>query len=241
MHFDVQDEQILKLEQKLKWLAKDAVPFATLKTLNQAVAVVQGRVKATLPKKFTLRNQWTAGSIQIRKARGLDIDRQAAQVGSTALYMAEQEEGFTRRGRGKHGYPVPTAYAGGEGAAKKRTRPIRKAFRMSSIRLARVPRGGLSREQRNVIAVKEAIATRKRFAYLDNGRDKGIYKITGGRSTKKSGWPKGATPHLVWSLSRKVIMTKPHRWFGYHLDRVNEFVPTLYRRALANQLKRLNI
>jgi hypothetical protein len=233
------DTEIQKLERELKLFNDRGMPFATLDTLNRAVVGGQKRLQhGGLKKDFTLRNKWTKGSIQVRRARGLVIDAQAAELGSAAEYLAEQEEGFTRRARRKHGVPVPTAYAGGQGASRARTRPVRKPMRWSNIHLSSRARLGKTKKQQNVRAVQEAVKTGNRFAFLEFKKKKGIYRVIGGSKKTKRGWPEGARLKLVWSLTHRTTTTKPHRWLGPESEIVEAMIPMLYRRALLKQLKR---
>lgn len=242
MAFFIHDDRDLeKLERELETFNDRGLPFATLEALNKSVQTARNRIRADLPRKFQIRNKWTVGSIQHRNAKGLVIAAQAAEVGSAAEYMAEQEEGFTRRSRRKHGAPVPTAFAGGEGQASKRTKVIRRAMRMSSIRLARIRDGAMSRKQRNVVAIKEAIRTKKRFVFMDTPGSKGIYKVQGGRKLKSGVKLKGVRLNLVWSLERKAIRTRPHSWLEYQSIKTEKLLPVFYRRALERQLERLNL
>ena len=233
------DAEIRKLERELKLFNDRGLPFATLEALNRSVIGGQKRLQhGGLKKDFTLRNKWTAGSVQIRRARGLVIDNQAAELGSAAEYLAEQEEGFTRRARRKHGVPVPTAYAGGQGASRARTRPVRKPMRWSNIHLKSRAKLGKTKQQQNVRAVQEAVKSGNRFVFLEFKKKKGIYKVIGGSKKVKRGWPGNAKLRLVWSLTHRTTTTKPNKWLGPESETVSAMMPELYRRALLKQLKR---
>lgn len=241
MLMQIEDEQIRTLERDLKIAASHAFPFATLDALNRAVAGAQIQIRRHLDQRMTLRNQWTKGSIQIRKARGLDVERQAAEVGSAAEYMAEQEEGFTRRARGRHGVPIPTSAASGQPKARPRRRKVSKSMRLANIHIAKHRGLGVNQKQRNVRSVQEAVKTGKRFVFLEFKTKKGIYKVMGGSKKVKRGWPKGASLRLVWSLSKRTVTTPKHQWLDPELDTVVGKIPELYRRALTKQLKRLGV
>ena len=233
------DGEIQKLERELKLLNDRGLPFATLEALNKSVQTARNRIRGDLSRKFEIRNRWTVGSIQYRNARGLVIADQAAEVGSMAEYMAEQEEGFTRRAKGKHGVPIPTPFAGGQGNAPKRTRVVRKAMRLGSIRLPRLRDAGMSRKERNVVAMKEAIRTKKRFVFLNTPGSKGLYKVKGGRKSKKDISLKGVKLDLVWSLERKTVRTRAHSWLHYQSVKTEKLLPEFYRRALERQVGRI--
>lgn len=241
MLMNIDDRQIDQLERDLKRFAKTAYPFATLETLNEAVKHARIEIRANLRNKMTLRNKWTAGSIQIRKARGLKVESQAAEVGSMQDYMREQEEGFTRTAKGKHGVPVPMPYAAGQGNARQRTKTVRAAHRLARIQFGTHRALGVNRKQRNVRSVQEAVKTGKRYVFMQFKQKKGIYKVIGGTKKVKRGWPKGARLRLVWSLTNRTYNVKAHVWMKSEVDRTREIVPELYRKALTNQLKRLKV
>jgi len=241
MLLEINDWDIGRLEDDLKRLSKQAFPFATLEALNTAASEAQKEIKAHLGQRMILRNKWTAGSIQVRKARGLKVENQAAEVGSMQEYMKDQETGFTRRSEGKHGVPVPMPYAAGQGDAKRRTRTVRAAYRLARIQFKRHAGRGVNRAQRNVRSVQEAVKSGKRFIYAEFKQKKGIYKVIGGSKKTKRGWPTGAKLRLVWSLANKVYNVKKRQWLEPETDKVREQVPDFYRKALVKQLKRLKI
>ena len=241
MLMNIDDRQIDNLERDLKRFSKRAYPFATLETVNEAVKNAQVEIRAHLRNRMTLRNKWTAGSVQIRKARGLKVESQAAEVGSMQEYMKEQEEGFTRTAKGKHGVPVPLPYAAGQGDAKRRTRTVRAAHRLAAIQFGTHKALGVNRKQRNVRSVQEAVKSGKRYVFLQFKQKKGIYKVVGGSKKVKRGWPKGARLRLVWSLTNRSYNVKAHVWMEPEVDKIVDRMPELYRQALTNQLKRLKV
>jgi hypothetical protein len=239
--FDIEDKEIKNLERDLHKFAKHAFPFATLEALNTAVAEAQKDIRRHLGDRMILRNRWTAGSVQIRKARGLKVDAQAAEVGSAQDYMREQEVGFTRRSEGKHGVPVPMPYSAGQGDARRRTRTVRNPHKLARIEFKRHAGLGVNRKQRNVRSVQEAVKSGKRYIYAQFKQKKGIYRVVGGSKTVKRGWPKGAKLRLVWSLTNRVYSIKAHKWLEPETDKIWKRVPDFYRRALLNQLKRQGV
>ena len=240
MLLDIDDSEIEAFETQLRSAAAAAIPYAVRDALNRTVFGGQKQIRHGLGKRMTLRNRWTEGSIQADAARGRDVDRMAAAVGSVAEYMAEQEEGFTRRAGGKHGVPIPTPFAAGQGHAMKRTRLVRKQRRMAAIKIKAWRRPGMTSDaQRNVVAVNVAVNTGRRFTFLrlPNGR-KGIFLVLGGRRGQMRGWPKGANLEMVWDLTRRTVATKKREWLNPEVDKMIEKFPEMYRRALINQLKR---
>ena len=75
---------------------------------------------------------------------------------------------------------------------------------MSNIQLMRQKRVGVSRKQRNLIAIKTAVKDGQKYIFLDLERSKGIFKIIGGKRNPKL--------KMVQDMSRRVITIKPKPW-----------------------------
>lgn len=75
-----------------KIAGKDA-PFVTALALSRTAIGARDKVRAGLPKRFTLRNSWTRGGIQARTATKANLMAQVLAPG----YMAIQETGGVRR------------------------------------------------------------------------------------------------------------------------------------------------
>ena len=165
--FDIDDRQIQQFERDLRRYAKEAMPFAVRDALNRAVFGSQAEIRQELKRRMVLRNKWTQGSIQVDTAKGVRVERFAAAVGSVEEYMAEQEEGFTRRGR-KHGVPIPTSYAVGQRGARPRTKTMgfNHRHRLKRIAIAKHGLKGGDDKQRNVVSVLEAVKSGNRFVFL---------------------------------------------------------------------------
>ena len=238
MLFDIDDTEIRNLEKDLRTFAARAFPFAVRDALNRAVFGSQAEIRQELKRRMVLRNKWTQGSIRVDTAKGTRVERFAAAVGSVEEYMADQEEGFARKGR-KHGVAIPTSYSAGQMGARPRTRRPRKANRMASIAITKHRLLGGNDKQRNVVSVLEAIKSGNRFVFLrfNSGR-KGIFKVVGGNRRQGRGWPKGAKLRMVWDLSSRTVHTKAHKWLDPKVDDMVRKMPELYRRALKEQLRR---
>jgi hypothetical protein len=83
---------------------KRQVPFALARALTWTAKDAQGDVRADLPKKFTLRNNFVSGGIKIVPARK---GAPEAIVGSITPFMQRQEEGGTKTGKGGHRIGIP--------------------------------------------------------------------------------------------------------------------------------------
>jgi len=227
------DKELKQLERDLKLMAERAFPFATKATLNRAAFETQKLSRTRLSQDFTLRNQFTKGSVRVDQARGLSIPRQAAYVGSIAGYLETQEFGGVEKGGGKN-KPIPTSYSAGQGDnARPRTRLPRKPNKLASIQLKRRAAGSKGRRQRNLIAVKEAAGSGNKFVYLDLGRRRGIFRVLGSKKRPRI--------KMLWDLSRRSVRIAPSPWLSPSTDRAAIQLPDFYKEALSYQLKRNKI
>lgn len=213
----------------LRQFAKKAIPYAARGAMNSAAFAARKEWVEQLPKSFTLRNTWTARSVRVERATGLDMRRMHSVVGSMADYMADQEHGATRKRSGKHGVPIPTSVASGEGqGARPRRRVVRRPNRMGSFSLRTRPMG--SRKQRNAAAVAEALRSGRKFVFLDLERRKGIFRLKGGRRRPKV--------EMVWDLSRPTVRVPRNPTLQRTLKAVEPRLPGMYRDAVIQQLRR---
>ena len=130
--FAVDNRDIKKMERDIKTFAKDALPFATRKTVNDAAFQTQRIARVDVKNDMVNRNRFTVQSIQVDQARTLQISRQEAVVGSIADYMEDQEFGAVKSKSGKEGVAIATSYSAGQGEnAQPRTRlPISSVARL---------------------------------------------------------------------------------------------------------------
>lgn len=221
---------IERLEGHLAHFARRGIPYAIRNTLNDAAFDARRTWIAKLPGKFTLRNRWTERSIRVRKARGRTVGRMVATIGSTREYMLTQEEGGTETPTGHVGVPVPTARAAGQArGTRPRSKVPRRANRLRRITLSNARNRGRSRAQKNAIAISVAKRGGGRFAFLDLGRRKGIFRIMG--SAKRS------RIEMMWDLSHRSIRTKPTHMLEDTMDEVGARMPNMYKDALLSQLR----
>ena len=125
MLFLVDTKDIIRFEKDLKRLNKKGLPFATRNTLNSLAFEARRNALGIVEKEFVERNRFTARSLRVEKAVGLNINRQESFMGSTASYMEIQEFGGTLRKKGRVGRPIPTSFSSGEGRSSTRRRLVR--------------------------------------------------------------------------------------------------------------------
>jgi hypothetical protein len=230
--FELDLEDWKELENRLALVKNRAIPFATKAMVNDAAFDARKEAISIVEDRMVLKNAWTKKSIRVQKETTLNIARQASKIGSTEEYMADQEFGTTKRGRGRHGVSIPTGYAAGQEGQRPRTRLAQKANRIQNIKLRRNRRGS-SRKIRNMIAVKQAAARGNKYVFLDTGRKKMIAKVLGGKKRPKV--------KMVQDLSHKIVVIRPNPWLGTAVARVIPRMPGFYKTALIYQLRRLGV
>lgn len=215
--------QLKRFQADLVELNKRGLPYATLKTVNGLAWRARSEWQDGISKTFTLRNQFTARSIRVEQARGLKIADQQSVVGSVAPYMLTQEEGGILSGKSGQSKPVPTTAAR---VGKSEKKLVSTPNRMSRIQLR--ARRGKSQSQRNAIQIAQAKKSSSKFAYLENGGKRGIFKIGGGkRSTRLT---------LVQVLSHSNVTIKSKRTMEPAVNRALKWGPAFYGQALQEQL-----
>jgi hypothetical protein len=227
--FSIGDEGIKQFESDLKTFADRAYPFATKSTVNSSAFKAMKIARDDLSSRMTLRNRFSIQSIQVEQTKTLNVKRQTAIVGSTADYMEDQEFGTTIVKRGKEGVQIATGYASGQ-EGQKRTRLPRRANAMKTIQLQKRRKRGGSRKQRNLVAIKSAAESGTKFVFLDLGRRKGIFKVTGGKRRPKI--------KMVHDMSRQSVVIPANPWLAPAVKETRKLVPGIYRNALIFQLKR---
>lgn len=226
--FEINSKQMRQLEDALQQTNELGVKFAQRATVNDYAFETAKTAKENIRRDFINRNTFTQRSVRVDKATRF-ID--SSEVGSTADYMREQEEGA----RTAAPLNVPTPAASGESVrANKRLKAVRKANRMTSITLKKRSRraGGLTRKQQNIAAVKQAAGEGRKFVYLDRGKRKGIFRLYGGKRRPRV--------RLVQDLSRSVRVVPQHQWLEPASDKTMERRAEIYWRRLAQQLRRAN-
>lgn len=232
--FKVDTRELKRMERDLKAFAHRAYPFATRNTLTGAAFKAQKIARADISNSMVSRNRFTAQSVQVDKARSLVVSRQEAIVGSIADYMEVQEFGGTKTKTGKEGVAIATSYSAGQGEGQApRTRLPRKANKFGSFRLRGGSKRGATRKQQNIAAIKQAAGSGNKFIFLDLGRTKGIFKVTGGKRRSKI--------KMVHDLSRNSVRIPKNPWLAPSVRKAEAGLPALYFDSLSFQLKRLGL
>ena len=232
--FAINTNDVRKLEDDLKTFARKSVPFATRKTLNDSAFAARAIAQADVRESMVNRNRFTAQSIQVDQAKTLQISRQAAIVGSIADYMEDQEFGAIKSKTGKEGVQIATSYSAGQGEnGQPRTRLPRKANTMSQIQLSKRRSKGTSRKQRNLVAIKQAAATGRKYVFLDLGKSKGIFKVIGGKRRPKI--------KMVHDMTRESVVIPKNPWLKPAFDEALRMQPAFYADALRFQARKHNL
>lgn len=235
-------QQLKELERDLKTFARRAYPFATKSTINGAAFTTQKVARRDINVKMITRNKFTEQSVRVEQTRTLNVNSQAAVVGSIADYMADQEFGGFTQKTGKEGVAIPTSFSAGQGKQQPRTKLPRKANQLANIRLKQSKkRRPKNRRQAVVFAIQDAVNTSNRYIYLElSNNTKGIFKVTGGRRGIKRGTG-GARIKMVYDLSRMVTPIPRNPWLKPAVDHVQQQMPAIYFKALTFQAKRLGL
>ena len=221
----IDTRQLKRFEADLIALNKRGLPYATRKAVNGLAWRARSEWQDAISKTFTLRNQFTARSIRVEQAKGSIIRNQQSVVGSVAPYMLTQEQGGMLTGKGGQSKPVPTT-AARIGKAQKKL--VSRPNRMGRIQLK--ARRGKSQSQRNAVQIAQAKKSSSKFAYLEKGGKRGIFKVGGGkRSTRLT---------LVQVLSHRTVAIKRKRTMQPAVTKALKWGPAFYGQALQEQLLR---
>lgn len=232
MRIDTRD--IKTLERHLEVFSKQGYPTAVRDGLNTAAFQTRAASVKNIREQMTTRNAWTVKSVQVTQAKIGPIDRMQSVIGSLADYMAAQEDGEARVAKGSQGVPIPTTYASGEGrGVAPRRRMPRKANRLSNVRLAnQLPIA--NDRQRNAIAVKMAARGKgSKYVFLDVGRRKGIFRVTGTRKSIKV--------QMVYDLTRKSVKRPTNEWLKPATSSVGARMDDIMVRAMRFQAHKLGL
>lgn len=219
------DRDLKRLDADLKTFAERAYPFATRNTLNVAAFDVQNVSRIMVRRRMVLRNTNTIRSIQVEKAKGLNVRNQMALVGSTEDYMEQQEFGSVRDNP-----TITTGYAAGQMGRDPRTRFARPKNKMRNINLRNKAKRGKNRKQRNLIAIREARGTGSPFVYLELQRTKGIFRVIGGKRNTKI--------KMVHDMTRRSVVVPANPWLRPAVDVVQKRLHVIHRQSLEFQARR---
>lgn len=232
--FSIKSSGLKRLESDLKVFGERAFPFATKNTVNQSALKARQIAQDHIKSEMVLRNRFTARSVQVEQTRTLQVSQQAAVVGSIADYMEDQEFGAVKGKEGKEGTPIATSYSAGQGdGAQPRTRLPRKPNKLQNITLKHRRSEGKGRRQKNLIAVKAAAATGRKYLYLDLSRRKGIFKVVGGKRRPRV--------KMLWDLTNQSVVIRRRPWLAPSVEETKKHIPKIYEDSLKFQLKRLGL
>ena len=222
MRIDVQlDKEDVK---RLSRLPSREIPFATAYALTQLANKARLEVKGELPKKFIIRNRWTARGIITEQASKRDWPNVQSIIGSRDKYMTLQEEGGSKP-VGDKAFSIP--------------RGIRKNVRQSIGRKkwpgkilgdgsAKIPMGGRPKGAKTGTRSKP-----QPFIAIPKSKLMGIYVRTG-RYWKFNGRRKEKYK-MLWRLQSKPIPIKKREWL---LHTVGQLVAKEYKNVFEHAVLR---
>lgn len=228
--FNVDDEKIKQFESDLKTFAKKSFPRATRNTLNTSAFHAQKVARKIVNNKMITRNRFTERSIQVIQTRTLNINAQQSFVGSTEDYMERQEFGGTITSKGKHGVPLATTVASGEGkGSRPRLRLPTRASKLRNIRLDN--RGGTfkSKKQEFFYKLKQASESGHKHVFLETRRKKAIYRV------KVSG--RKFDIKMLFDLSHRTVTTPRNPWLSPTIKSTERVMPRIHLKSLEFQMK----
>jgi hypothetical protein len=222
-----------RFERHLGEVAKQAIPHGVRNGLNKIAFEARTEWQEQLGSRMVLRNNYTARSILVDKATGTNLETMRSVVGSVADYMGLQEDGGSVASKGKHGVTIPTPVSSGEGrGANPRKKLVRRPNRLSSIHLgSRLSTS--NRKQRNAASIRQAIASGRKYAFLELERRKGLFRISGGKRKPKV--------DMVWDLTRKAVTLPKNATLEPTLSRISTRIPHHFAEAMVEQLRRRKV
>lgn len=219
--------QVEGLRDKLEALTKKAIPYAVRNTLNYCAFEARRSWAQQLDKSMVLRNRYTASSLRVQKVGGgTSIPAMQSVTGSPLSYLELQEFGGTKTASG-HGVPMPTKLAAGQTGGTQRTKAVQRKNYLRSIKLTSKVHEGTNQKQKNAIAISMA-AKSGGVVYLDLGRRKGLFKVSGNKRARKK-------IRMLWSFSEKSQHVKPRPTLEPALRIVQMMGPKIMTAALEEQ------
>jgi hypothetical protein len=156
------------------------LPFATALALTRTAQEIQAEVRAELPQRFTIRNDWVSKGIRIEKATKQNLE---ATVYSKDAFMVLQETGGVKTSRGTaQGIPMDVK-ASARGIVPKGLWPRAllgnpKVFRAriggvdglwQHVRVSRKRRRAGERTLKLLYVLKPSVTLKPRFGFADTG------------------------------------------------------------------------
>jgi hypothetical protein len=232
---DVRD--LKRLTRELQIAKASSLPYAVRNSLNRSAFATRRAWQQQIEAEFVNRNRYTTRSVLVTKATGSKLSGLKAVVGSTAPYMGVQESGGTVRG-GKH-KAIPTSYAAGQMGAIPRSKVVRRPNRMGALQ-AKKGRG-MSKRQRNAVAIARARKSGSKVAVLETSRGKALVRVLGRpkKGTRSHGGGTGKSQiRMVWDLSRGSVRVPPTPTLQHTLRRMQGPMLQIHKDAIIEQLRR---
>lgn len=222
-----------RFAKELEHFAKRGVPYAVRNALNAMAFDARKLWVIEMAKELTLRNKYTTNSLKVEKVSGMTVSSMQAVVGSPLDYLLKQEQGGVEQAGARKGVPIPTTTAAGQAMkAQKRTKVVQKKNYMSAMQLRSRVSG--IRQRKNAVAIALAAKKGGGEVFLDLGRRKGIFRI--------SGTPKGKLRvRMLYDLSRRVVRTPRNPMLQNVVTKMGPRAPAHTRLACIEQLKRNRI
>ncbi len=241
--FGVKDEKIVEFAEQLKEYAEKAYPWAVRETLNNQAKMAASEGKGVVQTTMVERNRWTRGSIQFNPTRLEPVNDMETTTGSTEDYMEDQEFGFTRVRKGKHGVPIPTSFAAGQKGAKPRTKLVRARNKLPRIVLSGGRHPMANKKQELIVTMLLSLKMGRRYFFFDfgSGKRKGIMRIQGGSRKQKRGWPEGAELDMVYDMTHESVKIPKSPWLDPAVERTWAATGKIYQDALIKQLMKRNL
>lgn len=204
-----------------------AYGYAVRNALNECAFYHRKTWQAEIRRTFTNRNSFTERSIRVDKATGKDVKAMKAVSGSVAVYMGDQEEGATVKGKGKH-KAIPTQGARGGNRGKL----VRAQYRVGAISVLDPKLKGYRRRQQNAIALAIAVRKKERFALLNRitTKGRGLFEVKGLKRKAKT--------KLLWNLSKGSVRVKPEPTMRRAVQRSKHAFDRILYDSMLTQLRR---
>lgn len=236
--FTVEQAEVRRLAEDLLTLSKKALPHAIRNSLNAIAFEARKTWARQIDKSMVLRNKWTVNSLRVEKAKGIAVGGMVSKVGTSLDYMHTQEFGGTKHPKTGKSVPIPTRVAAGQSMGKGKSKPRTKAVQQKSLQSAihltnsRINYG--VRQYRNAVAIGQVVKAGGGVVYLDLGRRKGLFSVTG---TKKG----NLRVRMLWDLSRKSVHDKPRATLEPTLTIIEARAPAIQKAALLEQFDRYHL
>ena len=221
----VDTRQIRRLDRDLEFFARKALPYAVKEGLTKSAWAARAEWQDSIRQEFTNRNRWTAGSVQVERATGLDLTTMQSAVGSGLDYMATQESGgLSTRSTGKKPIPTDAARIG-----KSLSRVV-----SAGLSTRRIKVGARANSLKQLApAIRRARAKSSRLIYLRVGDDQGVYRMMGARKSMKL--------KRLWTVGRSSVRISATPTLEPALRRLQSRLPGIHRDAVIAQLRRAKV